>query len=102
MHTTHVFTGADRPIKQPDREVRWQACPEAEIDNVCWHDLRHTWASTWASWHVMNGMRRDELQELGGWFSYEMAQRCGHLSSERRDEVAKNVAGPQRTGYITI
>ncbi len=45
-----------------------KALRRAEIENFRWHDLRHTWAS----WHVQNGTSLQELQQLGGWSSFEM------------------------------
>lgn len=89
-HNTHVFTYARRPMIRPDKETWRRACAKAGIKDFRWHDLRHTWAS----WHVMNGTRLHELQELGGWSSYEMVQRYAHLSSEHLKKVAGNVAGP--------
>ena len=36
-----------------------------EIEDFCWHDLRHTWSS----WHIQNGTPLHVLQELVGWSS---------------------------------
>lgn len=55
--------------------------------NFRWHDLRHTWAS----WHVQNGTSLQELQQLGGWSSYEMVLRYAHLSSDHLKEAASRV-----------
>jgi len=58
----------------------------AGIENFRW-DLRHTWAS----WHVQNGTSLQELQQLGGWTSFEMVLRYAHLSSDHLKEAAERV-----------
>ena len=60
----------------------------AGIENFRWHDLPHTWAS----WHVQNGTSLQELQQLGGWSSYDMVLRYAHLSSDHLKEAAAKVA----------
>jgi len=52
-----------------------------------WHDLRHTWAS----WHVQNGTSLQELQQLGGWSSFEMVLRYAHLSGELLRSAANRI-----------
>jgi len=59
----------------------------AGIRNFRWHDLRHTWAS----WHVQNGTSLQELQQLGGWTSFEMVLRYAHLSSDHLKSAAERV-----------
>src|SRR3990167_9490382 len=49
--------------------------------------LRHTWAS----WHVQNGTSLQELQQLGGWSSFDMVLRYAHLSSEHLRCAAERV-----------
>jgi hypothetical protein len=45
---------------------------------------------TWASWHVQHGTSLQELQQLGGWASFEMVLRYAHLSSDHlRDAAAR-------------
>ena len=57
----------------------WLAgCTRAGIENFCWHDLRHTWAS----WHVQLGTPLYVLKELGGWETLEMVNRYAHLAPE--------------------
>ena len=57
------------------------------IGNFRFHDLRHTWAS----WNVMSGTSLQELMELGGWKSYEMALRYAHLAPEHLADVAQRI-----------
>ena len=53
-----------------------RALKRAGLEDVRWHDLRHTWAS----WHVQRGTPLHALQELGGWESVEMVRRYAHLA----------------------
>ncbi len=66
-----------------------KALKRAGIENFRWHDLRHTWAS----WHVQNGTSLQELQQLGGWTSFEMVLRYAHLSSDHLKMAAERVCG---------
>ncbi len=71
------------------------------IENVRWHDRRHTLAS----WHVQSGTLLQVLQELGGWSFYEMALRYVHLSAVHLADYAENLCGPKvldRTLYGTL
>ena len=77
-HSQYVFTYKSNPIRQCNTKAWKKALDRAGIDNFRWHDLRHTWAS----WHVQNGTSIQELQQLGGWSSFEMVLRYAHLSSE--------------------
>lgn len=63
------------------------ALKRAGIDNFRWHDLRHTWAS----WHVQNGTSLQELQQLGGWSSFEMVLRYAHLSGDALRTAADRI-----------
>ena len=49
---------------------------------------------TWASWHVQNGTPLHELQQLGGWSTYEMVLRYAHLSSEHLRTSAERIHTP--------
>jgi integrase len=69
-------------------KIVWRkALKRAEIESFRWHDLRHTWAS----WHVQNGASLQELQQLGGWASFEMVLRYAHLSSDHLKVAAERV-----------
>lgn len=73
-----VFAKAGKPVHQTSTRAWREALKRAGIEDFCWHDLRHTWAS----WHVQNGTPLHVLQELGGWSSIKMVQRYAHLSGE--------------------
>ena len=61
-----------------------------------WHDLRHTWAS----WRVQNGTSLQELQQLGGWSSFEMVLRCAHLSSDHLLSAANRISNMNVTSDL--
>jgi site-specific recombinase XerD len=54
------------------------AVEAAELDDVTFHTLRHTFAS----WAVMRGVTLKELQELLGHSSLAMTMRYAHLAPE--------------------
>lgn len=86
-HPQFVFTYGGRQIKECNTKAWKKALVRAGIDNFRWHDLRHTWAS----WHVQNGTSLQELQQLGGWASFNMVLRYAHLSSDHLREAAARV-----------
>lgn len=57
------------------------------ITDFRFHGLRHTWAS----WPVTNGTSLQELMQLGGWKSYEMALRYAHLAPVHLSHVAARI-----------
>ena len=77
-HLHFVFTYQGKRITQCNTKAWRKALKKAGIANFRWHDLRHTWVS----WHVQNGTSLQELQQLGGWTSFEMVLRYAHLSSD--------------------
>jgi integrase len=88
-HPVFVFIYKDAPVAQTGTRAWKQAFERAGIENFRWHDLRHTWAS----WHVQNGTRLQELMEPGGCASFEMVLRCAHLASEHLRDAAKWLDG---------
>jgi integrase len=86
-HPQFVFTYGGNRIIQCNTKAWKKALKRAGIENFRWHDLRHTWAS----WHVQNGSSMQELQQLGGWTSFEMVLRYAHLSSDHLKEAAERV-----------
>lgn len=86
-HLEWVFPYQGYPVTQTATRAWRDALTKAGIEDFTWHDLRHTWAS----WHVMNGTRLEELQRLGGWKTLTMVTRYTHLSPEHLAGVAGNV-----------
>lgn len=100
QHDERVFTVLRPQHKQavPFSDANGAAFKEAAkragIPWLRWHDLRHTWAS----WHIQAGTPPHVLQELGGWRSYDMVRRCGHLTVDHLRQFAEHRKGiPQRT-----
>ena len=85
----YVFTYKGEPVNQCNTKAWYHALERADIENFRWHDLRHTWAS----WHVQSGTSLQELQQLGGWSSFEMVLRYAHLSSNHLKDAAERIAG---------
>ena len=84
-----VFSYGGNTIVQCNTKVWKNALKRVGIESFRWHDLRHTWAS----WHVQNGTSLQELQQLGGWTSFEMVLRYAHLSSDHLKVAAERVSG---------
>lgn len=88
-HPVYAFTYQGKPVARTTTKA-WQAALErAGIRDFRWHDLRHTWAS----WHVQSGTSLQELQELGGWSSFEMVLRYAHLAGEHLRGAASRIEG---------
>ena len=86
-HPIYVFTYNNQPVTRCNNHAWRKALIRAGITDFRWHDLRHTWAS----WHVQNGTSLQELQQLGGWSSFEMVLRYAHLSSDHLRRAADRV-----------
>jgi integrase len=87
IHKQWVFGNPDYPLTRASNRAWYAARRKAKLKGFRWHDLRHTWAS----WHVMNGTRIEELQQLGGWKTLQMVQRYAHLAPDHLHGVASNV-----------
>jgi integrase len=87
----YVFTYKGNPVTEVNTRAWRKALVRAGIKDFRWHDLRHTWAS----WHVHSGTSLHELQQLGGWTSYEMVLRYAHLSSDQLKGAAERICGPK-------
>jgi integrase len=94
MHERFVFTYQGKPIQQCNTRAWTNALQRAGIENFRWHDLRHTWAS----WHVQNGTSLQELQQLGGWSSFEMVLRYAHLSGDHLRIAANRIGTLDQMG----
>ena len=73
-----------------------RACAKAEVGNVRFHDLRHTWATR----HVLSGTPLPLLQKLGGWNSMAMLEKYTHLSSMDMKNFVNNGTSVPRNSYI--
>ncbi len=82
-----VFGNPDYPLYKASNKAWYAALRKAKLVGFRWHDLRHTWAS----WHVMNGTRLEELQDLGGWKTLQMVRRYAHLATAHLAAAAGNV-----------
>jgi integrase len=87
VHKRWVFGNPDYPLYKASNKAWYAAVRKAKLKGFRWHDLRHTWAS----WHVMNGTRIEELQALGGWKSLQMVMRYSHLGTDHLAEAAARV-----------
>lgn len=88
MHPKFVFTYDGNKIGKCNTRAWSNALKRAGIENFRWHDLRHTWAS----WHVQNGTSLQELQQLGGWSSFDMVLRYAHLSGDLLRNAANRIS----------
>lgn len=86
-HPVYVFTDEGEPVFSIDSKKWKAALKAADLDDVRWHDLRHTWSS----WHVQAGTTLLQLMELGGWKSFVMVQRYSHFNTQHLVQPAKNV-----------
>jgi integrase len=91
-HGEYVFTYKGQPVRQVSTKVWRAALKRAGIENLRWHDLRHTCAS----WHAQNGTPMHVLQELWGWSTSDMAKRYTHLAVEHLRGYADRLPA---TGY---
>jgi integrase len=91
LHKRYVFPNPDTglPYYKASNRKWYVALRKSRLKatGVVWHTLRHTWAS----WHVMNGTRLEELQELGGWKTLQMVRRYAHLATSHLATAASNV-----------
>jgi len=83
-HTTRVFTCNGKPISQITSSTWKSALEKAEIENLRWHDLRHTWAT----WLRQLGTPTHELQKMGGWKTAAMVERYAHVAPDHLAQAA--------------
>jgi integrase len=65
------------------------AVEAAQLDDVTFHTLRHTFAS----WAIMRGVTLKELQELQGHSSLAMTMRYAHLAPEHLRTAVSRLEG---------
>lgn len=89
-HGEYVFTYLGKPVERCSTHAWKRAVERAGIERTFrWHDLRHTWAS----WHVQSGTSLQELMELGGWATFDMVLRYGHLAADHLRGAAGRIDG---------
>jgi integrase len=87
-HPRFCFTYRGQPVRWELTNTAWQtATRKAELVDVRFHDLRHTWAS----WHRQAGTSCDELKELGGWKSRVMVDRYAKFATENLEVAASRI-----------
>lgn len=87
-HLQFCFTYLGHPIRYELTNSAWQtACAKAELTDLRFHDLRHTWAS----WHRQAGTSCDELKDLGGWKSRVMVDRYAKFATENLATAAARI-----------
>lgn len=76
----------------PTLKPRWftRAVREARVEDLTWHDLRHTFASRL----VMAGVDLRTVQELLGHRSIVMTMRYAHLSPEHSQKALEKLCQP--------
>ena len=76
------------------RDLRWvektfpRAVAAAQIDDLRFHDLRHTFASRLR----MEGVDILTIKELGGWKSLKMVERYSHIGADHRRAAIERLA----------
>jgi integrase len=86
-HQEYVFS--ENLIHDVPSRMWAKALGLAGLEDVRWHDLRHTWASLMRQ----AGVGLDDLQELGGWESRAMVQRYAHLDVDHLSPKAAALDG---------
>ena len=87
-HPQFCFTYRGKPIRWELTNTAWKnATRKADLKDVRFHDLRHTWAS----WHRQSGTSCDELKDLGGWKSRVMVDRYAKFSTDNLAEAASRI-----------
>lgn len=87
-HPDFCFTFRGKPIRYELTNTAWQrAVRLAQLGDLRFHDLRHTWAS----WHRQAGTSTDELKELGGWKSRSMVDRYAKFATDHLAAAATRI-----------
>lgn len=87
-HPQYCFTYRGAPIRWQISNKGWRKAVElAGIEDLRFHDLRHTWAS----WHRQAGTSCDELKDLGGWKSRQMVDRYAKFATDNLRTAAARI-----------
>lgn len=83
-HPVRVFTCNGKPISEVVNQTWKSALARAGIQDLRWHDLRHTWAT----WLRQLGTPTHELQRMGGWKTAAMVERYAHVAPDHLAQAA--------------
>lgn len=99
-HERVCFTFRGKPISWQVTNTAWlSALQRAGIEDLRFHDLRHTWAS----WHRQAGTSCDELKDLGGWKSRQMVDRYAKFATDNlRAAAARIERSPRDENVIEL
>jgi len=98
-HDQFCFTYLDQPILRGLTNTAWiNAIKNAELADLRFHDLRHTWAS----WHRQAGTSCDELKDLGGWKSRSMVDRYAKFATENMAFAASRIESGKDSNVIPL
>ncbi|MFA5826431.1 MAG: site-specific integrase, partial [Gallionellaceae bacterium] len=98
-HKQFCFTYHGKPINGAVTNTAWRnAVEKAELGDLRFHDLRHTWAS----WHRQSGTSCDELKELGGWKSRSMVDRYAKFATEHLAAAASRIESNRGWNVVTL
>ncbi|HUO43534.1 MAG TPA: site-specific integrase [Burkholderiales bacterium] len=87
-HERFCFVFRGQPIRWQLSNSGWEtAIKKAGIEDLRFHDLRHTWAS----WHRQAGTTCDELKDLGGWKTRSMVDRYAKFATENLATAAARI-----------
>ncbi|MBL8446157.1 MAG: site-specific integrase [Zoogloeaceae bacterium] len=87
-HPQYCFTYRGQPYAYQISNKGWRKAVErAGIEDLRFHDLRHTWAS----WHRQAGTSCDELKDLGGWKSRSMVDRYAKFATDNLRSAAARI-----------
>ncbi len=88
LNTNHVFTFEGRAINGVKSSFR-TAVKNAEIEDFCFHYLRHTFASQL----IMKGGTLKDLQEQLGHKTMTMTLRYAHISQHHKKKAVNLLNG---------
>ncbi len=94
----YVFAEADGEPPWDFTHTFAQAAKSAGIQDLHFHDLRHTWASRMA----MAGVDLLTIKELGSWKTIQMVQRYAHLSPDHKRQALERLNGSPTTRKVAI
>jgi integrase len=96
-HPHFCLTYRGAPIRWDRTNTGWvNACRKAELTDVRFHDLRHTWASS----HRQVGTSVDEIKDLGGWKACSMVDRYAKFATENQSAAASRIERARLWGNV--